>query len=70
MKIKTKNLLMRIENRSTNTLYFDSTIEKKKKIKAHKIFTTDLISIKKDQTEQLSHPQSPTLPYSLIHIYV
>ena len=69
MKIKTKNLLMRIENRSTNTLYFDSTIEKKK-IKAHKIFTTDLISIKKDQTEQLSHPQSPTLPYSLIHIYV
>ena len=33
MKIKTKNLLMRIENRSTNTLYFDSTIEKKKKLK-------------------------------------
>ena len=33
MKIKTKSLLMRIENRSTNTLYFDSTIEKKKNLK-------------------------------------
>ena len=60
---------MRIENRSTNTLDFDSKIGKKKK-KSHKIFTTDLICIGNDQTEQLSHPQSPTLPDSLIHICI